>query len=89
MTSCAPAVASSFTAEPAADATIKMFPLFWKHVTILGTSMGSPEDFAAMLGLFADGLRPIVDCSFSLADGAEAFRRLATSAQFGKVVLTV
>ena len=29
-----------------------IFPLFWKHVSILGTSMGSPQDFAAMLALF-------------------------------------
>ena len=43
------------------DATIKMFPLFWKHVSILGTSMGSPQDFEAMLRLFDGGLRPVVD----------------------------
>ena len=33
------------------EATIKLFPLFWKHVTIFGTSMGSPQDFADMLSL--------------------------------------
>ncbi|MGH8163962.1 MAG: quinone oxidoreductase family protein, partial [Rhodanobacteraceae bacterium] len=27
------------------DATIKLFPLFWNHVTVYGTSMGSPQDF--------------------------------------------
>jgi zinc-binding alcohol dehydrogenase/oxidoreductase len=71
------------------DATIKMFPLFWKHVTILGTSMGSPRDFASMLQLFEDGLRPVVDRTFALADGANAFRRMAAADQFGKIVLTV
>ena len=50
------------------DATIKMFPLFWKHVTIFGTSMGSPQDFAAMLALFEAGLRPVVDRVFALDD---------------------
>ena len=69
------------------DATIKMFPLFWKHVTILGTSMGSPGDFAAMLGLFEEGLRPVVDRVFALDDAAAAFQRLAAAHQFGKVVL--
>ena len=71
------------------DATIKMFPLFWKHVTILGTSMGSPEDFAAMLRLFEGDLRPAIDRTFSLDDAPAAFARLAESSQFGKVVLTL
>lgn len=71
------------------DATVKMFPLFWKHVTILGTSMGSPCDFAAMLELFAGGLRPVVDRVFLLDDAVAAFERLASAQQFGKVVLRV
>lgn len=71
------------------DATIKMFPLFWKHVTILGTSMGSPQDFSAMLRLFDDGRKPAIDRVFALDEGVAAFERLATARQFGKVVLTI
>lgn len=70
------------------DATIRMFPLFWKHVTLLGTSMGSPQDFAAMLAAFADGsLRPAIDRSYALEEAADAFERMAASRQFGKIVL--
>jgi len=71
----------------AGDATIKMFPLFWKHVSILGTSMGSPQDFAAMLRLFADGLNPVIDRVFALDDVAQAATRLASAGQFGKIAL--
>ncbi|MGA8576267.1 MAG: zinc-binding dehydrogenase [Candidatus Cybelea sp.] len=71
------------------DATIKPFPLFWKHVTILGTSMGSPQDFAAMLKLFDDGLRPVVDRVFALDEAVAAFERLAAADQFGKIVIRV
>jgi zinc-binding alcohol dehydrogenase/oxidoreductase len=71
------------------DATIKLFPLFWKHVTILGTSMGSPQDFAAMLELFGKDLRPVVDRVFSLRDAAAAMQHLANAEQFGKVVLRI
>jgi len=71
------------------DATIKMFPLFWKHVTILGTSMGSPADFAAMLALFEEGLRPAVDRTFELGDAVAAFEHLERADQFGKIVLRV
>ncbi len=56
------------------DATIKPFPLFWKHVTILGTSMGSPQDFAAMLRLFDEELRPVVDCVFPLDEAVAGLR---------------
>jgi NADPH:quinone reductase-like Zn-dependent oxidoreductase len=71
------------------DATIKLFPLFWKHITILGTSMGSPQDFTAMLDLFRNGLRPAVDRVFPLRDAVAAMERLANADQFGKVVLQI
>jgi len=71
------------------EATIRLFPLFWKHVSILGTSMGSPQDFTGMLEFFADGLRPVVDRVFPLDDAVSAFEHLASTNQFGKVVLGV
>lgn len=72
------------------DATIKMFPLFWKHVTIAGTSMGSPQDFASMVALFDEsGLRPAVDEVFPMSDAVKAAERMASSNQFGKIVLDV
>ncbi|MBV8424343.1 MAG: zinc-binding dehydrogenase, partial [Candidatus Eremiobacteraeota bacterium] len=42
------------------DATIRPFSIFWKHLDVLGTSMGSPRDFMGMLSLFEGGLRPVV-----------------------------
>ncbi|HEV3092245.1 MAG TPA: zinc-binding dehydrogenase [Candidatus Cybelea sp.] len=71
------------------DATIKMFPLFWKHLTILGTSMGSSQDFAAMLALFEAGLKPVVDRVFELHDVSVALTHLAAADQFGKIVLRI
>jgi zinc-binding alcohol dehydrogenase/oxidoreductase len=71
------------------EATIRLFPLFWKHVSLLGTSMGSPQDFAGMLEFFGDGLRPVVDRVFALDDAVGAFEHLAAANQFGKVVLHV
>ncbi|MGC1380958.1 MAG: NAD(P)-dependent alcohol dehydrogenase [Candidatus Baltobacteraceae bacterium] len=71
------------------DATIKMFPLFWKHVSVLGTSMASPQDFAAMLRCFDGGLRPVVDRVFAMGEAKEAVERIAAAHQFGKVVLRI
>jgi NADPH:quinone reductase-like Zn-dependent oxidoreductase len=72
------------------DATVKMFPLFWKHVTILGTSMGSPQDFSAMLALFEDGtLKPAIDRIYEMSDVVAAAEKMASSNQFGKIVLSI
>ncbi|HEX3456826.1 MAG TPA: zinc-binding dehydrogenase [Candidatus Baltobacteraceae bacterium] len=71
------------------EASIKLFPLFWKHVTIMGTSMGSPQDFAAMLELFETGLHPVVDRVFPLDEVVAATQRLDEARQFGKVVLKI
>ncbi len=72
------------------EATIKLFPLFWKHVTILGTSMGSPADFADMLSLVErGGLRPAIDRVYPMNEAVAAAKRMASSSQFGKVALSI
>jgi NADPH:quinone reductase-like Zn-dependent oxidoreductase len=69
---------------------VRLFSIFWKHLDILGTSMGSPSDFAGMLALVADGkLTSAIDEVVPMADAAAAAERLNTSAQFGKVVLAI
>lgn len=72
------------------DATIKLFPVFWNHLTILGTSMGSPADFRAMLRMVGEGgLQPVVDAIFPMDDVVAAAQRLDRADQFGKVVLAI
>jgi len=71
------------------DAKIKPFSVFWKHLDILGTSMGSPEDFASMLALFDAGLKPAIDRVFPVNDVVGAAQRVLAGEQFGKVVLAL
>ncbi len=73
------------------EATIRLFPLFWKHVDLLGTSMGSPQDFVEMLAMFDEGqpLKPAVDRVYPLEDVVPAVERMQESSQFGKIVLRV
>jgi zinc-binding alcohol dehydrogenase/oxidoreductase len=71
------------------DAKIRPFSLFWKHLDLLGTSMGSPSDFKAMLALFEGGLRPAIDRVYPLADAVAAAQRVLDGEQFGKVVLAI
>lgn len=69
------------------EATLRLFQIFWNHVSILGTSMGSPADFKAMLALFGDGLQPVVDRVYPLDEIRAAMRRLDGAEQFGKIVV--
>lgn len=70
------------------DATVRPFSIFWKHLDILGTSAASPADFAAMLPLFASGVRPALDHVYPVAAFADAARRVLAGDQFGKVLLS-
>jgi len=72
------------------DSKVRPFSIFWKHLDILGTSMGSPADFAAMLRLFAEStLEPAIDEVVALADVPAAAQRVLDGEQFGKVVVRV
>jgi NADPH:quinone reductase-like Zn-dependent oxidoreductase len=62
--------------------------LFWNQWTILGSTMGSESEFAEIVAHFNAGrLRPPIDQVFELDDAVEAYERLASGEQFGKVVV--
>ena len=64
--------------------------VFWKQLTVLGSTMGTAEDFAGVYELVASGrVKPLVDRVFPLEEAADAHRHLESGKQFGKVVLTV
>lgn len=64
--------------------------VFWKQLTILGSTMGTEQDFADMVDLIEEKqIVPVVDQVFPIAEGEAAIRHLADGAQFGKVVLKV
>ncbi|HTV74645.1 MAG TPA: zinc-binding dehydrogenase [Candidatus Acidoferrales bacterium] len=72
------------------EATIRLFPVFWNHLDIRGTSMGSPEDFRAMLEFVsAHRITPAVDRVYAMSDAVAAAERMAQGEQFGKIVMTV
>ena len=64
--------------------------IFWKQLDVLGATMGTSEDFAGMLALYArTGARPIVDAVMPFADASAAHRHVEDGRQFGKVVLAI
>jgi zinc-binding alcohol dehydrogenase/oxidoreductase len=64
--------------------------LWWKQLSILGSSMGTPQDFKDVFDLVAAGkVRPVVDRVYPLADARAAHERLEAGEQFGKIVLSI
>lgn len=64
--------------------------VWWKQLSILGSSMGSPEDFQAVWDLIDAGkARPVVDKVFPLAEARLAHERLEAGQQLGKIVLAI
>jgi len=64
--------------------------VWWKQLTILGSTMGTGEDFAGAYELVASGrARPVVDSVFPLEEIRAAHERLEAGEQLGKIVLTI
>ena len=65
-------------------------PLFWKQIHIIGTTMGTADDFAAMLSMVNEHkIIPVIDEVFPLVDTQKAIDKMGSSSQFGKLVITV
>lgn len=70
------------------DATVDVWRVFWQHLSILGSSLASPRDFAALLAhLETASWTPVVDEVLPLHDVDDAYARLADPRRVGKVVL--
>ena len=70
--------------DPSAD----LARLFWRQLSVVGSSMGTIAELRRLCAfLERTGTRPLVDSEHALADAHGAFARLASGAEFGKVVV--
>jgi len=64
--------------------------IFWKQLSILGTTMGSSKDFMAMLDFVNQyKIKPIIDSVLPMAHIEEAMQKMECNEHFGKLVLRV
>jgi zinc-binding alcohol dehydrogenase/oxidoreductase len=64
--------------------------VWWKQLSILGSTMGTPDDFRGAYELIAEGrARPVIDRIFPLAEARAAHERLEAGEQLGKIVLSI
>lgn len=72
-----------------AEASVNLSAIYWNHLTIMGSTMGSREDFRQLLSAVKSSrLYPIVDSVHPIERARVAMERMETGQQFGKIVLT-
>lgn len=69
---------------------LNMRLIFWNHLQLLGSTMGSDEDYFKMIDLCNEHqIKPILDKTFEFADAVSAFERMKDGAQFGKIIIKI
>jgi zinc-binding alcohol dehydrogenase/oxidoreductase len=64
--------------------------LYWKQLSIHGTSMGTRDEFLSMLDfLESRNLKPVIDKVYPLGQVTDALDRMNSGNQFGKIVLEI
>jgi NADPH:quinone reductase-like Zn-dependent oxidoreductase len=70
------------------DARTDLRQVFYRHLTILGSMMGSKAELLAAMKFIESGqIRAVVDRTLPLADARQAHELMEDRAQFGKLVL--
>ncbi len=64
--------------------------IFWKQISVLGTTMGSPFDFENMISfIHKHRIEPEIDKIFPLEDAELSFKHMESQEQFGKIVIKI
>ena len=80
----------NYGATAGAPPKLDLFKVFWKQLRLIGSTMGSPSDFSAMLEFVTrHQVEPIIDQVYPLDAANEALDAMASSPQFGKSVLDI
>ncbi|MEJ2540007.1 MAG: zinc-binding dehydrogenase [Gemmatimonadota bacterium] len=74
------------TAGPTVELDLRH--LFWKQLSVLGSTMGTPSEFRTVMGMvFRGELTPVIDRILPLEEARTAHELLEAGDVFGKVVL--
>jgi NADPH:quinone reductase-like Zn-dependent oxidoreductase len=73
-----------------AEAATNLQAVYWNQLSLLGSTMGSDEDFREMLAAVeATGLKPVIDRAYRLDQVRDATDRMERGEQMGKLVIEV
>lgn len=78
----------TFGATTGAAGATEIRLVFWKQISVLGSTMGSPRDYRKAMGLvFSGEVEPVIHSVLPLAEARRAHELLEAGEVFGKVVL--
>lgn len=64
--------------------------LFWRQISVVGSTMGTRDEFLAVLRLIETaGIHPLIDETFPLAETHAALARMDAGQHTGKIIVTV
>jgi D-arabinose 1-dehydrogenase-like Zn-dependent alcohol dehydrogenase len=64
--------------------------VFLKHLDVLGTAMGSSQDFESMLRFYEEhGIHPVINETFPLEEATAAMQHMEEGSGIGKIVLQI
>jgi NADPH:quinone reductase-like Zn-dependent oxidoreductase len=70
------------------DGVTDLTRIFWNQLRLVGSTMGTMDEFRECVALFLSGaIRPVVDSVHRPEAGQAAYARLEASEQFGKIVV--
>lgn len=79
-----------FGASAGDEVNVNLRAFFYGQYNLLGSTMGSAEEFREMLQLISDHkIKPVIDYTYPLSETMQAFKRLEAGEQFGKIGLTI
>lgn len=72
------------------EAKVNVGLIFHKHLSIIGSTMGTHDDYKRVMSLvFQKKLDPVIDTVFSMADFTDAMQHMLAGSHFGKILLKI
>lgn len=79
-----------FGASAGDEITLNLRSFFYGQYNLLGSTMGSSEEFVEMLNFIEKHqIKPVIDKVYPLTEALDALRRLEGAEQFGKIALKI
>ena len=73
-----------------APAKAELTKIFFKQLRVVGSTMGNRTELERLASFVVNqGITPVVDSTFALADAREGFKKMAAGEVFGKIVFTL
>ena len=72
------------------DTSFPVRKIFWRQISLLGSTMGSPHDWTSLMAFVDERkVKPIISDVFPIERASDAFALMERGDQFGKIVVQI